>query len=102
MVSLGASEADIALSKHASSHHSWPLGLWADPRTASKGFELLQERSTWAELLLSQVQTLGARCACMHQAAILKQQHKQKHPEAPEEGREAQSNPKIHEVCILT
>jgi len=42
---------------------------------------------------LPQVQAPGARSACMQQAAILQQQHKQqkqKHPEAPEEGREAQ------------
>jgi len=39
-----------------------------------------------AELLLSQVQTPGARCACVQQAAILQQQQKQqkqKLPEAP-------------------
>jgi len=50
------------------------------------GFKLLQERSMRAELLLSQVQTPGARCACVQQAAILQQQQKQqKHklPEAP-------------------
>ena len=41
-----------------------------------------------AELLLSQVQTPGAWCACTQQAAILQQQHKQKLQEAPEEGRE--------------
>jgi hypothetical protein len=41
---------------------------------------------------LSQVQAPGAQSACMQQAAILQQQHKQqkqKLPEAPEEGREA-------------
>jgi len=31
-----------------------------------------------AELLLSQVQTPGARCACMQQASILQQQQQQK------------------------
>jgi len=36
-----------------------------------------------AELLLSQVQTPGALCACMHQADILQQQHKQQKQKLP-------------------
>jgi len=46
------------------------------------GFKLFQERSLRAELQLSQVQTPGARCACLQQAAILQQQQNQKLPEA--------------------
>jgi hypothetical protein len=47
------------------------------------GFKHLQERSMKAELLLSQVQTPGALCACMHQADILQQQHKQQKQKLP-------------------
>jgi hypothetical protein len=60
-------------------------------------FKLLQERSLRAELLLSQVQTPGARRACMQQAAILQQQHKQqkqKLSEAPRRiGRKPSNTP---------
>jgi hypothetical protein len=52
-----------------------------------------------AELLLSPVQTPGARCACMQKAAILWQQHKQQKQKLPEEGREDSNTPKNRKFC---
>ena len=58
-------------------------------------FKLLQERSTEAELLLSQVQTPGARCACIQQVAILQQnQQSQKLQRHPAEGGKPSDTPK--------
>jgi hypothetical protein len=57
------------------------------------GFKLLQERSMKAELQLSQVQTPGAWYACMQQAAILQQQHKQQKQKLPEAPRRREGSP---------
>jgi hypothetical protein len=70
--------------------------LWA--------FKLPKDRSMKAELLLSQVQTPGAWSACMQQAAILQQQHKQqkqKLPETPIRMEGSPGHPKKLQFCKL-
>jgi hypothetical protein len=62
---LWSSEADIA---NLPVRPADPSTLWTLVRPMHSflwGFKLLQERSMKAELLLPQVQTPGARCACM-------------------------------------
>ena len=69
---LGASEADSALSKFASTCCCIFLPHLEFGQTHAQppmGIKLLQERSLRAGVLLSQEQTPGARCACHPPAA---------------------------------